>query len=282
MHASPGNGPYKNLLLFYALTYGLSWLCWAPYYLPFFGNVWKTAPSLHLIGTLGPGCAALIKASWERGAIGVRSQLAIIFLKGRWRYALLGLVLPFAIAMLVQAVAGQGLGNSFTVDPAVYEREFGAIHPALWMIGINLAIYGLGEESGWRGYALPLLQQRWSPLTAAILIALFWAVWHWPLFFYPLSGYYSMGAGDVAGWVFSLIAGSLILSWLFNKSGGNVVACVFFHGAMDIAFAGGKGGATMQQYVGAIVMLLGIVAAVSLYRSHRKQQLKPTIAALSH
>lgn len=87
----------------------------------------------------------------------------------------------------------------------------------------NLVFYGFGEEVGWRGFALPCLQGRSSALRASALLAIGWAGWHLPLFAFS-PGLSGMGAGGVAGWLVSLLLGSIVLTWLFNSTGGSIAA----------------------------------------------------------
>lgn len=255
-----------RLVLFYALTYTITWLWWAPFYLPVFPESWQRLPALHLLGTTGPFCGAVLTVLITEGASGCNRFLKRIFSKGKWSYAVPGLLAPFAIVLAAQLLAGNGVQNPFTVDRTTYSGEFGNLHPLVWIIGVNIITYGMGEEGGWRGYATPQLQKLLSPLSASIILAFLWAIWHWPLFFYPLGGFYTMSTENTIGWVFSLIAGSMLISWIFNASRGSVAACALFHGAMDVAFAGGRNTEEMLQYVGIVVTLLGIAAGIALYK----------------
>ena len=101
--------------------------------------------------------------------------------------------------------------------------------PALVLVPAVLA--GALEEPGWRGYAQKALQQRLSVLTSSIVIGIFWALWHWPLFFLP--GYYhaSMGFASSAFWFFnlSILVGSVIYGWIYNRAGRIAFAAVFYH-----------------------------------------------------
>ena len=73
----------------------------------------------------------------------------------------------------------------------------------------------------WRGFALPLLQRRFSPLTAMLVVAVLWAGWHLPMFL-VVNNFRSFSVGTVVGWLFGLTAGSIVLGWLYNRSGGSV------------------------------------------------------------
>jgi membrane protease YdiL (CAAX protease family) len=81
------------------------------------------------------------------------------------------------------------------------------------------ATSGCGEELGWRGFALPRLQRTHSALISSVLLAIGWAGWHLPAFFY-LPSYTAMGLQILPGFFLGVLAGSIVLTWLYNSSGG--------------------------------------------------------------
>jgi membrane protease YdiL (CAAX protease family) len=112
-------------------------------------------------------------------------------------------------------------------------------HGALWMSAAYGGVFFLGnflftaslEEPGWRGYLLPRLQERFSPLLASLLVWFPWALWHAPLDFhrpfrFDLKTYILLR-------VVSLIPLTIILTWFYNRSGGNLLTAVIFHSAMN-------------------------------------------------
>ena len=80
----------------------------------------------------------------------------------------------------------------------------------------------LGEELGLRGFALPRLQQRYSPFKSASIIGFLWAYWHLPVL---------LGRDPVSIVVFLLAAFCLsyIFTWLFNASKGSLIPVLLFH-----------------------------------------------------
>ena len=81
------------------------------------------------------------------------------------------------------------------------------------------------EELGWRGLALPLLQRRFSPFVASLVLGVIWAVWHLPAFFFstPMSGF-SFGT-----WFLGVMAITLIVTAMFNASRGSLLVAYLFH-----------------------------------------------------
>jgi len=88
---------------------------------------------------------------------------------------------------------------------------------------------GINEESGWRGFALPRLQSRYPVIVAALIVWFFWAAWHLP---------YDFALVDDLGWilenrlVWNLLI-SIIMTWLYNRTNGSLLAPALFHPAMN-------------------------------------------------
>jgi uncharacterized protein len=91
---------------------------------------------------------------------------------------------------------------------------------------------GAVEEPGWRGYAQPAMQRRMSILYSSLVISVFWALWHLPLFFIEGTYQSTIGFHTTGFWTFhaALIAGSIIMGWLYNQAGKVGVVAVLYHG----------------------------------------------------
>ena len=122
--------------------------------------------------------------------------------------------------------------------------------------------FGYGEETGWRGFALPRLQARHSAWVVSLLLTLGWALWHLPLFFYR-PGYTSMDAAGVAGWFFSLLTGAVLLTWLYNESEGSILVVALFHASVDVAFTSRIASPEVVNVAGALITAWGIVVLVA-------------------
>jgi len=88
---------------------------------------------------------------------------------------------------------------------------------------------GINEESGWRGFAIPKLQEKHSPLISSIIVWLFWALWH---FLYDISSgtdIYSI----LLNRLFFNFLWAILFVWIFNKTKGSVLAPAIFHSAMN-------------------------------------------------
>lgn len=125
----------------------------------------------------------------------------------------------------------------------------------------NLIFFGFGEETGWKGFALPRLQSKFNALVSSIIFTVPWAMWHWPLFLYR-PGYTTMDAADITGWFFSLLTGSVLLTWLFNSTRGSILICAIFHATIDIAFVSDVVDKSIVNYLGLLITIWGIIIVI--------------------
>jgi membrane protease YdiL (CAAX protease family) len=221
-------------VLFVVLAFALSW-AWV---VPFVargatvvdGRGWPT----HLPVLLGPLLAAVVcTATAGRQAL---RELASSMLRWRigWRWWLAAVspVLALLAVLAVLAVSGADVPTA-----AAFARFSGV--PAAWgLLGVTAVVVvvgGLGEETGWRGYLQPALQRRFGVLPATGLVALAWAAWHAPLFWF-IGTYESFPPAMLPVFVGGLAAGSVVLAWLYNRT-RSVLACAVWHGTYNLAGA---------------------------------------------
>lgn len=207
---------------FLIITFGLTWGIIALYiFLPdqmvaAFGQITGEHPLFYL-ATYGPAVAALVIVLYKTGWEGIRRFLSRLFI---WRApAVWYAFLIFGIPVLFYtgaAVKGLSLAELLPIS------SLGAYLGALALF----AIKGPVEEIGWRGFALPLLQRRMSPLWAGLLIGIVWGFWHLPAFL--LSGT-PQSAWSFSDFFIGTIALSIIATALFNASRGSILLPVLFH-----------------------------------------------------
>jgi membrane protease YdiL (CAAX protease family) len=105
----------------------------------------------------------------------------------------------------------------------------------LWLI-----TFGFGEEIGWRGFALPRLQKTMSVSKATLVLGLLWVFWHIPSFFY-LETLASMSWFILPGFIFGVLCGAVVLTWLYNGSLGSVLMVAIWHALFDLVSASNAG-----------------------------------------
>jgi membrane protease YdiL (CAAX protease family) len=248
---------------FFALAYGISWLAWAPLWLPAFGvDSLPKVPYHHALGALGPIVAAFLVSGVEAGRAGIADLLRrMVMWRGRIGWIALACVAPFALLALAMAGASLIAGENVSFTSVGRSREFPEFSAAAF-IGYNVASFGFGEEVGWRGFVLPRLQASHSALVASLLLTLGWAVWHVPLFLYR-PGYTGMNAVGMAGWLFSLVTGSVLLTWLYNGSRGSLLVVAIFHATIDVVFTSESSSPVVVNVVGALITLWGVIVVVA-------------------
>jgi uncharacterized protein len=249
------------LATFFALACSISWLLWAPLWLPAFGvRGLPVIPFHHALGALGPIAAAFLVSARETGRAGTMDLLRRMGLwRGRLEWLAVVLLVPYALL----AAAGTAAFRGASVSLANFgeSREFPQFS-ALGFLAYNVVSFGYGEETGWRGFALPRLQARHSALVASLLLTFGWALWHTPLFFYR-PGYTSMTAASVVGWLFSLATGAVLLTWLFNASQGSILVVALFHATIDVAFTSTVSVPAVVSVVGALITTWGIIVLIA-------------------
>jgi uncharacterized protein len=225
-----------SLAYYFTLTFLLSWAVWVPMALDHFSLLpIRLDPTFvlvgRLIGTLGPAAAAILVSALAGGKEAVRSLLGLL---RRWRvgwkwYAAAGLVFPllvFVTAVLYRLLTGSAL------------LPFQPISAGnLIVVAIILTISVLGEEIGWRGFALPGLIQRYSALRASLILGTIHTFWHLP-FWTVLGELERFGAGYwLISWIY--ICGlTIYLTWLMNNTGSSLVIAFVTHWTLNFVTVG--------------------------------------------
>jgi membrane protease YdiL (CAAX protease family) len=248
------------LAAFFFLAFLLSWLVAVPLALQRMGVLPTRLPySLHYLMAFGPMLSALAVVAATEGRVGLRGFLARGFRlsvgSGWLVFAMLAPLFFFAVGVTGAVLSGR---------PVPGIRELGQINflpnLGLWAWLLWTVTSGLGEETGWRGYALPRLQSGRSPLAASLLLAIPWILWHLPAFFY-LPNYMSFGV-MLPGFAIGVAAGAIVYTWLYNRTGGSILAAALFHGSFNFVTASRAGTGLVAAVVSMFVMLWAVVIVV--------------------
>lgn len=189
---------------FFVLAYAISWVAWGGAYLGL-GMVGV------VIGGFGPFVAAWIVTSVEGSTRAWARQ--IVAWRAPLRFYVYALGLP-AVLWVVMNVMLAAFGEPIRIS-LLSERV-----PAYLGSFVFVSLLGGGfEEPGWRGFALPRLQERHSPLVATLILALFWGLWHLPVY----------GLGFVGPMLYAFY-----YTYLYNRT-GSVLLCILLHGGFTAA-----------------------------------------------
>jgi membrane protease YdiL (CAAX protease family) len=213
---------------FFVLAYTLSWCYWLPV-------VFTGGGLSHFPGLLGPMLAAFAVSFLTHGGAGVRGLLSRMFL---WRVPLrwyLASLVPAAtglIGVAIVSLAGTGwpAPENLSIMPGLPATSF------IGLLVMVLIINGYGEEVGWRGFAWPRLRGRHSVAASAAWLGIIWAGWHLPTFWID-SGMRDLDWFVIPGWIIGLMAGSVVLGWLYERADSSLLIVALFHTFLNLASA---------------------------------------------
>jgi membrane protease YdiL (CAAX protease family) len=260
------------IITFFVLTYVITWAIESP--LVFLTDSVTATQGLVLVilASNVPSAVAIVLTAVVLGRGALRKLLGRLLI---WR------VSPFWYLVVflgpVALTGGVVLLNALMGGPAL----------SLGMTLVGAAIFfafsvvpgsALGEEIGWRGYVLPRLQSRMSALSASLLIAPIWALWHLPLW---LTGEPGRTPTLYTGFLVSELALSIISTWVYNSTGGSLLIVVLAHATVNLPLTlvrddlGAQASVPVLLYFGLLIVAAIVVVIVAgpkhLSRKRTKQ-----------
>ncbi|MFH1634320.1 MAG: CPBP family intramembrane glutamic endopeptidase [Chloroflexota bacterium] len=235
----------RSLVVFFALAFGLSWVAWVPAALASYDiiSIQIDTTLSGLLGAFGPCFAAVITTAIYDGRAGFSTLFKRLL---TWRvgiqWYLFVLFWPAVLSLLrtgIAVVLGSAMPD-FSQPPFI---RFYPLPPELLnttpfivflpFVFLQQMLVGssMGEEPGWRGYALPRMQAHQSSLRASLLLGFLWGVWHFPLWLtkgHPMQGTFF-------GWtLLGLMATTILFTWVYNNTKGSLLLALLFHTAIAI------------------------------------------------
>jgi membrane protease YdiL (CAAX protease family) len=221
------------LFFYFLIAYSFSWIVFIPYVLSEWGVLSGDFTIFYIIHTFGPAVSAIVMTAIIAGRNGLHQlRQGIRQWRAPWQWyllILLGIPALVMLGVILQpgALANwKGLTTSILIGyPFYYAATFFGGGP-------------LGEEPGWRGFALPRMQPRYGSLWGTLFLGILWSCWHLPDFLTA-----SKGGGPGADWttflmnfpIFTLAVVSLavIMSWIYNHTGGSIFAAILAHASVN-------------------------------------------------
>jgi len=227
----------RNLLIYFLIAFGWTWLMWLPSILIGILNIESLMYWIHevetsvliiilaifgILGTLGPFVGAFATTYLCEGKPGVKTlwkrfwnlEMGLKWFMICVLFWLIPFGFPYILTRLIDGISPELVWVS---QPWI---------PLVWFFMNFTRSGGMSEEFGWRGYALPRFQAKWNALISSLILGVIWAVWHLPLWF--ILGDPHQGTSFLT-FSFYLILVSIFYTWLFNNTKGNILGAVLFH-----------------------------------------------------
>lgn len=223
---------------YFALAFTMTWSILSPGVASTLGwvNFQFDGNLLFALSALGPLLAAFIVVGVTEGRAGAHKMLQSIFnwrVKLRWWFTTTFFIAGlFGVSVMLAGFVGKP-------TPSI-----GPVSAFLVML-FFLIVASFGEEVGWRGFALPLLQERQGPFKATLILTLFWWLWHLPVYWImPFAKEAVQKDGFVTIFVaqfFICLALGVVCAWVYNGSRSSILMSVVMHASWNlwqVPFAG--------------------------------------------
>jgi membrane protease YdiL (CAAX protease family) len=233
-NTQPRQGPRKA----FWISFLAAWFVSALVYLAnskFFEQFSLSPAAIGLFAIAVVPVAFVIASAYSRIPTVKNYLTSLIQLRGNWGWSMLGLVLFPALHMISLLI------NSLLNRQPIPSLQFPEMSLALIGLVIVKFLYQFfffnasGEETGWRGFVLPRLQTRTSPLIAALIIAFFWAPWHF--FLWQATGSPVLTFQFWTEQYTLHILASLFIVWICNRGHGSILVAGITHAAANTVTA---------------------------------------------
>ena len=229
------------LIAFFVLAYALTW--------PLIPLV-SVSPLWGFPAVFGPATAAIVVAAVADGRAGLKDLLGRVV---RWRVGARWYAVALGLPVIL-ALAAAGLHLALGARSSI---EFGGLSVLNFVVFVLI----VGEELGWRGYALPRLLARRSALAASLILGVLWGLWHLSTFFVPGAPQHGL---PITAFLLLTVAYSVLFTWIYLHTGGSVLLATLFHGAINLSqglLLGGLDPARTYWLLAAVYGLAALVLA---------------------
>jgi membrane protease YdiL (CAAX protease family) len=224
---------HHPLISFFSMAYGFSWILSIPFILSEWGILHGNYQIIFVLKSFGPFLAAYIITGILEGKEGIlRLRQRIIQKQAGWQWYLL-ILLGIPLLIMAGVIIQPGAMASFQGFKPILLASY-----PLTFIAVLFAGGPLGEEPGWRGFALPRLQHNNGPFRGTLLLGFLWTCWHLPDFLIS-----AQGGGPGTGFVNSLInfpiflvliiSIAIILTWIFNLTRESIFIALLAHASVN-------------------------------------------------
>jgi membrane protease YdiL (CAAX protease family) len=263
------------LITFFVLTYAISWILESPLVLLQDTITATQILVLQILASNVPSLLAIVLTAIVLGRGALRKLLGrLLIWRVDLRWYLVVVFGPTALVLCALTFNALLLGG-----PALSFFGMPLLGAVLFLAFMTFPGSAIGEEIGWRGYALPRLQAGRSALTASLILGALWSLWHLPLW---LTGAPSNPLSLYPAFVIAIIASSVIYTWVYNSTGGSLLLLVVLHATFNwpltmlLVPLGSQMTLPFLVYAALMVVAAIVVVIVAgpkhLSRKHQKQE----------
>ncbi len=243
-----------------AVTLILSSIFYLPWVLSSYAIIPDIPPIVVLLVTLGGVTPTIGAVVTVKKCYGDKSSFLFDAFKRKISPPVLAITLLLPPILFIATLGLSSLlGNSYDMSLINWAT--------LIPIFLSSVIINVWEEIGWRGFALPRLQDKYGALVASVIVGLIWSLWHWPHFALkdsPMLARY----GSVAIFVASTVLQSIIITWLYNSNNGSLIIPTLYHAMVNAAGITimVNTGFTMDPLISIVVPLILVAVLVIIFR----------------
>jgi uncharacterized protein len=250
-----------SVVSFFGLVFFATWIVWVPRALEsrglldshwghWLGRGWTYAPALAAV--------VFVTLTGGRRSLAELGRKLLLWRIG-WRWYIAIVTIPVGIALSTAGIYALTGGQFSAALPVALDLPLQMIP---LMIAIRLLTDGVGEETAWRGVALPQLLRRTNAVTASLILGVVWACWHLPLIFTVGA---PMGNNSIPLLFVLLPAEAVVYTWLYQRARGSILAAALFHALIGLcAIASPAAEATDRPQLIRVILWCGFAGVLVL------------------
>ena len=213
-----------KVIIYLSITFILTWILWITAFT--INN--KNTSLLRIIGSFMPSVVTVFLCAYDMKKDGLKALINKLFLFKVspiyyifiFTFSAASIYIPYLLCNLL------GFNYKFHINSIASGFKINSpLQLLLFFFAILIFGGPLGEEIGWRGYVLPKLEERFSPITSSIIVGIIWTCWHLPMFYFNIAGY---NISFVSYFVETIYL-SFIFTFLYNKTKGSLFTVILFH-----------------------------------------------------
>jgi membrane protease YdiL (CAAX protease family) len=223
------------LWVFFLLTFMITWSCWIPLALEKkgYGGIHAPVILMQSIGAYGPHLALFLTSILAHNRALYSKPFSSIPKSRKFKkLAVLAAVLPLVVAVVTSIISWLLERSNLTIfKPQVFSTA-GTLIAVYIPLQFVTGLFGspLGEEPGWRGFALPRLREKFGPLAGSLTLGTIWYIWHIPL-------HIALGVPVDLGAFLQLVLFSILIDILFTYTDSNLLIAMLVHQGISTKFS---------------------------------------------